>query len=250
MSVLRTLPVLRHTLTGWGLELSAAQERSLAAFAGQLAAAGHPFTAIVDAGEVEVKHLIDSLSLLLAVDPVAGASVLDVGSGAGFPGIPLKIMRPAISLALLDAARKKVEFMQAACGELGLSGVTFLHARAEDLAREARHRESYDLVVARALAPAVVLAELCLPLVRVGGFCVAMKGPRGQEELEAARPAIALLGGEVDGVIAVELPEGAGSRQLVRLRKSLASPGAYPRRAGIPNKRPLGNQVWGGRNGG
>lgn len=245
-----SLGVLRRTLAGWGLELGDGQERLLAAFAGQLASAGHAFTAIVEAEEVEVKHLADSLSLLLAVDPGAGASVLDVGSGAGFPGIPLKIMRPAIRLTLLDASRKKVEFMKAACGELGLSGVTFLHARAEDLAHEAGHRESYDLVVARAVAPAAVLAELCLPLVRIGGFCVAMKGPRGQDELEAARAAIAMLGGEVDGVVSLALPEGAGSRQLIRLGKVSSSPGTYPRRAGVPSRRPLGSGVQGGRKGG
>jgi len=240
VSALSRLRVLRHTLTGWGLELGEEQERLLAALAGHLAGTGHPFTAIVEAGEVEVKHLVDSLSLLLACDPGAGAAVLDVGSGAGFPGIPLKIMRPAIRLTLLDAARKKVEFLRATCGQLGLTGVTWVHGRAEVLAHEAQHREGYDLVVARGVAPAVVLVELCLPLVRVGGFCVAMKGPRGREELEAAREAIGMLGGEVHGVIPVELPEAAGSRQLIKLGKAFPSPGAYPRRAGIPKKRPLG----------
>jgi len=250
VSTLSSLQVLRHALAGWGLELSDVQERLLAAFAGELTAAGRPFTAITAAGEVEVKHLVDSLSLLLAVDPGEGAAVLDVGSGAGFPGIPLKIMRPAISLTLLDATKKKVDFMRATCGRLGLSGVRCIHGRAEDLAHEDSHRESYELVVARAVAPTGVLAELCLPLVRPGGFCVAMKGPRGQDELDAARTAIAMLGGEVDGVIALELPEAAGSRQLIRLRKAFSSPGSYPRRSGVPGKRPLGSEIRARRDGG
>ncbi|MEW6523555.1 MAG: 16S rRNA (guanine(527)-N(7))-methyltransferase RsmG [Bacillota bacterium] len=235
------LSLFKATLAGWGLELSRTQEDQLAAFSRYLAATGHSFTAIDSPVEVEVKHFLDSASVLLSWDPPGEASVLDVGSGAGFPGIPLKIMRPAIRLGLLDAARKKVEFLRSACEYLGLTGVEFLHGRAEDLGRDPGHRERYDLVVARAVAPAVVLAELCLPLVRRGGFWLAMKGPQGHSELETARGAIALLGGDVERTTPVDLPGGAGSRQLILVRKARPTPAAYPRRAGIPQKRPLKN---------
>lgn len=189
--------------------------------------------------EVAVKHFLDSLTCLKVLPLAGGERVLDVGSGAGFPGLPLRLVRN-IRLVLLDSSRKKVEFLQHLCRSLGLADVEVLHGRAEDLGRREGYREAFDVVVARAVASLAVLAEYCLPFTACGGYFLAQKGPKVREELAEATEAINLLGGRVVKMERVILPEGAGERSLVLIRKEKATPPQYPRKAGIPGKRPLG----------
>lgn len=202
-------------------------------------------TAITEFEPVQIRHFLDSLSCLLAEEtrralnrPVARA--IDVGSGAGFPGIPLKIVCPGLRLTLLEATGKKVSFLAHVVEQLGLQRVMALHARAEDLAHDPAHREGYDLALARAVAELPVVAEYTLPFCKVGGWLVAQKGEAGAAEAWRAEAAIQLLGGELRRVLHVELPGLPEDRSLVVVEKVSPTPKKYPRRAGIPGKRPLG----------
>lgn len=197
-------------------------------------------TRIVEHREVLIKHHLDSLTAFLAVDIPAGGRVVDVGSGGGLPGIPLKIHRPDLGVSLLESSRKKCEFLRAAARELALPGLEVLEGRAEDLGRQPEYRESFDVAVARAVAHLAVLAEICLPLVKVGGALVAMKGAGGEGEAGEATEAIEAVGGNLARVLRVTLPEGEGDRAIVVIQKVSATPGRFPRKAGIPQKRPLG----------
>ena len=199
------------------------------------------FTAITDADEVRTKHFLDSLTCLAALPSWVRdgrTKVIDVGSGAGLPGLPMKIARPGLDLTLLEAVGKKAEFLRYIAGHLGLKDVNVLLARAEDLGRLPGHRESYDVAVSRAVAPMPTLVEYCLPLVRPGGVFIAMKGPSAAAELEQAGEAIAVLGGRVLEVRTVDVP--GLSHQLVVVEKECPTLSRYPRRPGIPAKRPLG----------
>lgn len=200
-------------------------------------------TAITDYEAVQVRHFLESLSCLLALPTPclrAGARVVDVGTGAGFPGIPLKIVCPHISLTLVEATRKKVAFLEHLIGRLGLEDVRVIHARAEELGQQRAHRERYDWAMARAVAEMPTLVEYLLPLVRVGGAVLAQKGESGPAEVHAAEEAIRILGGEVRRLMPVHLHGIAETRYLVIVDKVAATPEKYPRRPGIPSKRPLG----------
>jgi len=186
---------------------------------------------------VQVKHFLDSLSCLRKAD--ASLYTIDVGSGAGFPGIPLKIAVPALRLVLLEATGRKAEFLQAVVQRLHLSGVEVINTRAEEAGQSPVHRERYDLALGRALAEMATLAELTLPLVRVGGTVIAQKGEDPAAEVEAARKAIAALGGQVREVIPAAVPGLDAARYLVVLEKVAPTPAKYPRRPGMPAKRPL-----------
>lgn len=207
-------------------------------------------TAITQENHIEIRHFLDSLTCLIAVRQFLPASprkgtggealrLLDVGAGAGFPGIPLKIVCPEWHVTLLEATGKKVQFLEHMRDALGLKGMEVIHGRAEDLARDPAHRERYDWVTARAVAEMPVLAELTLPFARIGGLVVAMKAATAEAEAAAAGHAMALLGGELAKVIALQLPGLAEERRLVVVRKTACTPDAYPRRAGMPAKRPL-----------
>ena len=196
-------------------------------------------TAITDPGEMQLKHFYDSLTCLRAIPPEA-KSLIDIGCGAGLPGIPLKIMLPGLKLVLVDSVGKKVEFCRMAAQELGLTDVTALHARAEDLGQDKAHREQYDWAVARAVAPLPVLAEYLLPLVRVGGSMLAQKGSSAADELEQASKAIRTLGGGPAKLDAFELPVTHDQRALIQVVKEKHTPAQYPRKAGTPSKKPLG----------
>lgn len=195
-------------------------------------------TAITDESEVAIKHFVDSLTCLVAAPFPANAVVIDVGTGAGLPGIVLKLARPDLRLVLMDALRKRCDFLQETVDRLRLADVTVVHSRAEDAGR-GQWREQADVAVARAVAPLAVLAEYCLPLVRPGGVFLAMKGPGGRDELAAAGAACKLLGGEAGRVTELVLPAEAGKRVLITVTKERPTPRAYPRRAGIAAKRPL-----------
>ncbi len=194
-------------------------------------------TAITDPEEIVVKHFVDSLTLLLACKIKPGAKVLDVGTGAGFPGVPLKIVRPDVELTLLDGLNKRLVFLGEVCARLGLESQR-VHKRAEEAGLDKKMRESYDLVTARAVAPLQVLCEYCLPLVKMKGFFVAMKGPGAREELAASKKALGILGGDEVKLLPLE-DFGAGERNLIVVQKKSFTPKGYPRHGGTITKHPL-----------
>jgi 16S rRNA (guanine527-N7)-methyltransferase len=196
-------------------------------------------TAIDDPAEIAVKHFVDSLTVY---DPryfPAGARVCDVGTGAGFPGLPLKIFRPDLEMALLDAAAKKLAFLDRLIARLQLAGVATCHIRAEDAGRSPLCRERYDVVLARAVAPLNVLCEYCLPLARVGGVFAAMRARRAREECREAEGAVRRLGARAEEIKDVRLPGREDARAIIYLRKTSPTPPLYPRQAGRPAKDPL-----------
>ena len=198
-------------------------------------------TAIRDPGEFDKKNVQDSLSILDLPEYRQAASVLDMGTGGGFPGLPLAVVSPEKSFVLADAIGKKLRVVQEAARELGLVNVETVHARAEDMARTKVHRERYDLVVSRAVANMATLSEYCLPFVRVGGFFIAYKTEDAAEEIEAARSAVTKLGGRI---LRVEKPslnsdEALNGHTLVVVEKTVKTPKDYPRKAGTPGKDPL-----------
>ncbi|MDD2201268.1 MAG: 16S rRNA (guanine(527)-N(7))-methyltransferase RsmG [Firmicutes bacterium] len=199
-------------------------------------------TSITDDQEVAVKHFVDSLSCLLVADTGDWRRLVDVGTGAGFPGLVLKIMNPEADALLLDSVGKKVDFVREVADSLGLDGVEAVHGRAEDLGKAAEYREKFDLAVGRGVASVSALAEYCLPFVRPGGLFVAMKGPRVIDEIEAGRKAIGILGGSEPELRHLALPYGAGERVLVIVKKERNTSKKYPRKAGVPARRPLGER--------
>jgi 16S rRNA (guanine527-N7)-methyltransferase len=197
-------------------------------------------TAIDSDEGIQVRHFLDSLSCLLALRPARpGMRLIDVGSGAGFPGLPLRLVCPQLQLTLLEATGKKVGFMEHVRDQLGLAAVTVIHGRAENLGQAPEHRERYDWAVARAVAELPVLAEYLLPLVRVGGWCLAQRGENALAEVHKADRALTLLGGRLERLIPVELHGLAETRYLVVVQKVAPTPLTYPRRPGMPSKRPL-----------
>lgn len=195
-------------------------------------------TALISPEDVAVKHFIDSL-LCYDHTLMQGKTLIDVGTGAGFPGIPLKIYDPSIELVLLDSLAKRLKFLQEASECLQLSGVKFEHKRAEDAGRDKKLRGRYDVVVSRAVARLSVLAEFCLPLVKKGGCFVALKGSKYKEEMEEAAKAICILGGRMTSVKEVELPGLDDRRAIIFIQKIKETPFEYPRKAGVPGKNPL-----------
>lgn len=181
------------------------------------------------------KHVLDSV-LPVRFLALGNSALVDVGTGAGFPGLPLKLISPEIQLFLVDASRKRVDFLRHCCARLEVDGKV-VHARAEELGRGS-YREFFDLAVTRAVASLPVISEYCLPLLRPGGLFAALKGPGGKEEAEAAGTAVSLLGGELRAVHRYRLPQG-DERSLVLVDKVSPSPRRYPRRPGIPAKKPL-----------
>lgn len=196
-------------------------------------------TRITGEDEAATKHLLDSLVVLRLPVSREWRKLGDIGSGAGFPGIPLRIMRPDLEVTLIEATGKKVGFLEAAISELGLSGVQAIHARGEEVGREPAFREAFDVVTARAVARLNLLVEYCLPLVRVGGQFVAYKGPEGGAELQEAEAGCRELGaGEAD-TVEFALPDEGGRRTLVVVTKDRHTPAGYPRPGARIVKRPL-----------
>lgn len=190
-----------------------------------------------DPREAADRNYLDSIAPLSHGFPAVETAV-DVGSGAGFPGVPLSIMLPGVRFTLMDALQKRVDFLRSVIDALGLNAVA-VHLRAEDAARMADYREAFDLAVARAVAPMNVLCEFALPFVKVGGMFLAMKGPNLDAELHDAANALALLGGKVDRVIDAPIPGRDWDHRAAWIKKAAPTPEKYPRRAGMPEKRPL-----------
>lgn len=197
-------------------------------------------TAVTDEAEMMDRHYVDSLmALRFGLIPRKGR-IIDVGTGAGFPGMPLALACPEMQVTLMDAQQKRLTFLQAVIDELQVRNVTLVHSRAEDGARLPLHREQYDLAVARAVAPLAVLAEYLLPYVRVGGSALCWKGPALQEEMQQGRRAAHLLGGKVEEPISCEFPGRAWQHLLLPIQKKEKTARQYPRKAGTPGKSPLG----------
>ncbi|MHB0874629.1 MAG: 16S rRNA (guanine(527)-N(7))-methyltransferase RsmG [Anaerolineae bacterium] len=203
-------------------------------------------TAVTEYEQVQVRHFADSLTCLLATPALLDAArqgspcrLIDVGSGAGLPGVPIKIVWPQATLTLVESVAKKCAFLEHIVATLGLEGVTVVNARAEEVGQDAAHRECYDVVVVRAVAELAELAEYCLPLARRQGIVIAQKGDDVHGEVVQGEWAVSVLGGSVEKVLHVEVPGTALPRSLVVLRKVALTPPQYPRRVGIPGKRPL-----------
>ncbi len=199
-------------------------------------------TAIRDAEGIRTKHFLDSFSCVLAWKGNPPMKLIDVGTGAGFPGIPLKILYPSMQLTLVESVGKKAKFCRHIVETLGLENVEVLTVRAEQVGQVPEQREKYDWAVARAVAKLPVLAEFLLPLVKVGGVMLAQKGENGPAEVQAAEGAIKLLGGRVRQLVNVKLPGVADERYLVITDKVAATPPTYPRKTGIPAKQPLSSE--------
>ncbi|MDO5037537.1 MAG: 16S rRNA (guanine(527)-N(7))-methyltransferase RsmG [Tissierellia bacterium] len=195
-------------------------------------------TRITDPEDIQIKHILDSLSLLPLPYFDQPLRVLDMGTGAGFPGIPLKLWRPQLNITLMDSLNKRIRFLDLVIEELGLRDIRALHGRAEEAGRDRDHREKYDMVVSRAVARLSTLLEYCLPFVKVGGLFVAMKAEEVDQELAEAKQGIKILGGDLVGQKDFKLPDGS-QRSLVLIKKIKATDKKYPRAGGKPRSKPL-----------
>ncbi|KAB2330816.1 16S rRNA (guanine(527)-N(7))-methyltransferase RsmG [Cytobacillus depressus] len=196
-------------------------------------------TAITDKPEVYLKHFYDSISAAFYFDFNRPLHVCDVGAGAGFPSLPIKIAFPELNVTIVDSLNKRIGFLEHLTKELGLEHVQLIHDRAETFGQKKEHRESYDVVTARAVARLSVLSELCMPLVKVGGTFVAMKGASAKEELDVGKKAFSILGGKLQQSFSFTLPEEESERNVLIINKEKATPKKYPRKPGTPNKTPI-----------
>ena len=238
------MSLLTEGAASWGIDLSSDQVCRFESYFQELVRWNQRanLTNITDYAEVQQKHFLDSLTVHAAVNGLAaGSRMLDVGSGAGFPGLPLKLAFPEIGLALMESTGKKTQFLEHMLDTLGFRDVVVLQGRAEALAHQDGLREAYDLVAARGLARMPVLLEYCLPFCKPGGAVAAMKhgGHELDAELASANNAMAVLGGQLSNVYPVDLPGLTDNRVVVVVEKTSPTPERYPRRPGIPSKRPL-----------
>jgi len=198
-------------------------------------------TRITEKDEVYLKHFWDSITPLFTFGSVlkAADTLCDVGAGAGFPSIPLKIMLPELKVTIVDSLGKRLNFLQGLITQLNLKNVTLVHGRAEDVGQNKQYREQFDVVTARAVANMAVLSEYCLPLIKESGNFIALKGPKAEDELKSARKALKVLGGKVIAVKELQLPQSTEERTLILIEKVQATPKKYPRQAGTPHRKPI-----------
>lgn len=231
---------LTQQLSTHGIELSDKQQQKFQTYYQMLVEWNEKMnlTSITEEHEVYLKHFYDSIATSFYTDLTKELTICDVGAGAGFPSIPLKIIFPNLKVTIVDSLNKRIHFLNQLVEALELDNVSFVHDRAETYGK-GDYRASYDIVTARAVARLSVLSELCLPLVKKGGHFIALKSSKGEEELEEARFGIGVLGGKVLDTISYELPEDAGERQMIIIDKRSQTPKKYPRKPGTPNKSPL-----------
>lgn len=234
---------LTKQLSTQGIELSEEQQRQFQTYYQMLVEWNEKInlTSITEEHEVYLKHFYDSIAPSFYTDLTKELTICDIGAGAGFPSIPLKIIFPNLKVTIVDSLNKRINFLNQLAEALDLENVNFVHDRAETFGKGV-YRESYDIVTARAVARLSVLSELCLPLVKKGGQFIALKSSKGEEELEEARFGLGILGGKVRETISYELPEEAGERQMMIIDKRSQTPKKYPRKPGTPNKSPLLNK--------
>jgi len=195
-------------------------------------------TSIIEDKEIIIKHFIDSLSIVPYLES-KGTTLADLGTGAGFPGLPVKIVRRDVDVTLMDSLLKRLSFLEEVISTLELENIRTIHGRAEDLGQNPDFREKFDVVTARAVAEMPVLLEYCLPLVKTGGIFIAMKGSQVEEELDGSKKALSTLGGEIVKVDKINLPDLGHERNIILIKKFRQTPTGYPRKAGKPSKSPL-----------
>ena len=198
-------------------------------------------TRITAEDDVYLKHFYDSITPLLTFSTVlkSSSSLCDVGAGAGFPSIPLKIMLPELQITIVDSLGKRLNFLQGLITQLNLKNVTLVHGRAEDVGQNKHYREQFDIVTARAVANMAVLSEYCLPLVKNGGNFIALKGPKAEDELKLSQKALKILGGKAIAIKELQLPQSTEERTLILVKKVQPTPKKYPRQAGTPHRKPI-----------
>jgi 16S rRNA (guanine527-N7)-methyltransferase len=236
----RDYSYLKNTLSEWNFDLSDKQIEQLDKYYEMLIDKNKVMnlTAITEFDEVLVKHFVDSLSICTVL-PKDISSVCDLGTGAGFPGIPMAIAYPSLQFTLIDSLNKRIKFLDEVVSELGLTNVTLVHARAEEAGRNKLYREQFDLVVSRAVANIATLSEYCLPLVKVGGYFISFKSGDINDEIKLSGKAINKLGGNLRKPVLFSLPDTDISRSFLIINKEKNTPKAYPRKAGTPSKEPL-----------
>ena len=194
-------------------------------------------TNITETEEIIQKHFVDSLTILKSIKE--NDSIIDVGTGAGFPGIPIKIAFPETKITLLDSLNKRIKFLEEVINKLELKNIETIHGRAEEVAHNKKYREKYDIAIARAVAPLNVLSEYLLPFVKIGGYAICMKGVKGKEEAEEGKNAIKILGGKITNSREFNLPNTEMARTIIQIEKIKNTEKKYPRKAGTPTKMPL-----------
>jgi 16S rRNA (guanine527-N7)-methyltransferase len=196
-------------------------------------------TNITESDEIDIKHFADSLSPALSGELNGNLKLIDIGTGAGFPGIPLKIWNDSLDVTLVDSLNKRVNFLKEVISQLGLEGIEAVHGRAEEMGLSVPHRQVYDICISRAVASLNTLSEYCMPFVKSGGWFIAMKGPAAEEEVQEASKAIEILGGKIDRIEQFTLPGTDINYSIVMIRKVKSTPSKYPRGGGKPRKSPL-----------
>lgn len=194
-------------------------------------------TAIVEPKEIILKHFIDSLTIIQYIKP--NESVIDIGTGAGFPGIPIKILREDLKITLLDSLNKRIKFLDEVIKELGLENINAVHTRIEEYAKNKQYREKYDVATSRAVANLTTLSEYMLPMVKIKGRAICMKGSEISDEISKSKKSIKILGGEIANIEEFTLPKSDNKRNLILIEKTKITPSKYPRKPGIPSKEPL-----------
>ncbi|WP_010531275.1 16S rRNA (guanine(527)-N(7))-methyltransferase RsmG [Lentibacillus jeotgali] len=230
-----------HALYEQGIELNEKQKEQFADYFQILVEWNEKInlTALTEEEDVYLKHFYDSISAAFYHDFTGNLVICDVGAGAGFPSIPLKICFPDINVTIVDSLQKRINFLNQLAAYLGLEKVAFYHDRAENFGKDKQFRESFDIVISRAVARMSVLSELCLPLTKKNGMFIAMKGSQANDELNDGQNAVDVLGGELDEIHIFQLPEEDSERSIVSIHKKRKTPKKYPRKPGLPNKSPI-----------
>ena len=239
MGIKEFTEIMKHYLKELNIELSSEQIKQFYEYMNLLIKWNTVMniTSITDPNEIIIKHFVDSLTVLNKVEKTC--SIIDVGTGAGFPGIPIKIVYPNTQITLLDSLNKRINFLNEVINKLKLKNIVAIHGRAEDFGNDVKHREKYDIAVARAVASLNILSEYLMPFVKLGGKCLCMKGPDIKEEELKSKNAVSILGGEEIKRYEFSLPYTDIKRTIIEINKAKCTPKEYPRKAGIPSKNPL-----------